>query len=37
MKNRRLINADSKLKSLFGGKTQISMFELAKHIAKNVK
>src|SRR6266567_944851 len=28
--NRRMINADAKLKVLFAGKTQISMFELAK-------
>src|ERR1043165_6082906 len=28
-KNRRMINADEKLKTLFGGKSQISMFELA--------
>jgi upstream activation factor subunit UAF30 len=35
--NRRMINADAKLKTLFGGKTQISMFELAKVVSKNVK
>jgi upstream activation factor subunit UAF30 len=35
--NRRMINADAKLKVLFGGKTQISMFDLAKVISKNVK
>jgi upstream activation factor subunit UAF30 len=35
-KNRRMINADSKLKPLFG-KDQISMFELAKVINKHVK
>src|SRR6187455_3261804 len=28
--NRRMINADDKLKVIFGGKEQISMFELAK-------
>src|SRR5215217_2765711 len=28
--NKRMINADDKLKVLFGGKQQISMFELAK-------
>ena len=29
-KNKRMINADAKLKPVFGGKDQISMFELAK-------
>lgn len=36
-KNRRMINADEKLKALFGGKKQISMFELAKVVNNNVK
>jgi upstream activation factor subunit UAF30 len=36
-KNRRMINADAKLKTVFAGKTQISMFELAKVVNKNVK
>ncbi len=36
-KNRRMINADGKLKPLFGGKGQISMFELAKVVNNNVK
>jgi upstream activation factor subunit UAF30 len=36
-KNRRMINADAKLKPVFAGKTQISMFELAKVVNKNVK
>ena len=35
-KNRRMINADSKLKPLFG-KDQVSMFDLAKIVSKNVK
>lgn len=35
-KNRRMINADSKLKPLFG-QDQISMFELAKVVSKHVK
>jgi upstream activation factor subunit UAF30 len=35
--NKRMINADAKLKTLFGGKTQISMFDLAKIVSKNVK
>ncbi|HUR11109.1 MAG TPA: SWIB/MDM2 domain-containing protein [Flavitalea sp.] len=34
-KNRRMINADSKLKPVFG-KDQISMFELAKVLTKHV-
>ena len=36
-KNRRMINADGKLKTLFDGKDQISMFELAKVVSKHVK
>lgn len=36
-KNKRMINADGKLKPVFGGKDQISMFELAKVVNKNVK
>ncbi|SKC84001.1 SWIB/MDM2 domain-containing protein [Ohtaekwangia koreensis] len=36
-KNRRMINADAKLKTVFAGKGQISMFELAKVINKHVK
>ena len=36
-KNKRMINADGKLKPLFGGKNQISMFELAKVVNNNVK
>jgi upstream activation factor subunit UAF30 len=36
-KNRRMINADAKLKTVFGGKEQISMFELAKVVNKHVK
>ncbi|HEY6953812.1 MAG TPA: SWIB/MDM2 domain-containing protein [Flavisolibacter sp.] len=35
-KNRRNINADGKLKPIFG-KDQISMFELAKIVNKHVK
>jgi upstream activation factor subunit UAF30 len=35
-KNRRMINADAKLKPLFG-KAQISMFELAKVVNQHVK
>jgi len=35
--NKRMINADAKLKPVFGGKSQVSMFDMAKHISKNVK
>ena len=35
-KNRRMINADAKLKAVFG-KDQVSMFELAKIVSKHVK
>jgi len=35
--NKRMINADAKLKILFGGKGQISMFELAKVVNNHVK
>jgi upstream activation factor subunit UAF30 len=36
-KNKRMINADEKLKVLFAGKKQISMFDLAKIVNNNVK
>jgi chromatin remodeling complex protein RSC6 len=36
-KNRRMINGDDKLKAVFGGKSQVSMFELAKIVNKHVK
>ena len=35
--NRRMINADEKLKALFDGKKQVSMFDLAKIVSKHVK
>jgi len=35
--NKRMINADAKLKPIFGGKGQVSMFDMAKHISKHVK
>lgn len=35
--NKRMINADAKLKPVFGGKAQVSMFDMAKHLAKNLK
>jgi len=34
--NKRNINADEKLKPLFAGKTQITMFELAKYLSKHL-
>ena len=36
-KERRNINADEKLGRLFGGKKQVSMFELTKLVSKHVK
>jgi upstream activation factor subunit UAF30 len=36
-KNKRLINADTKLRPVFGGKQQVSMFELAKLVSGHVK
>jgi chromatin remodeling complex protein RSC6 len=35
--NRRMINADAKLKPVFSGKAQVSMFDMAKHITKHLK
>lgn len=35
-KNKRNINADEKLQKVFGGKKQVTMFEMAKHISSNV-
>ncbi|HUO43941.1 MAG TPA: SWIB/MDM2 domain-containing protein [Burkholderiales bacterium] len=36
-KNRRNINADEKLKPLFNGKSQVSMFDLTKFVSKHLK
>lgn len=36
-KNRRMINADAKLKVVFGGKKQVSMFEMTKLISGHLK
>ena len=36
-KNRRMINADAKLKPIFSGKDQVSMFEMGKHLSKHLK
>jgi chromatin remodeling complex protein RSC6 len=35
--NKRMINADAKLKPVFGGKAQVSMFDMAKHISNHLK
>jgi upstream activation factor subunit UAF30 len=35
--NRRMINADDKLKELFGGKDQVSLFEMTKMISDHLK
>lgn len=36
-KNKRMINADEKLKPVFNGNKQVSMFEMAKHLSKHLK
>ena len=35
--NRRMINADEKLKVVFGGKKQVSMFEMTKLVSNHLK
>jgi chromatin remodeling complex protein RSC6 len=35
-KNKRMINADDALKAVFGGKTQVSMFDMTKLVSKNL-
>jgi chromatin remodeling complex protein RSC6 len=35
-KNRRNINADAKLKEVFGGKKTVNMFEMTKLVAKHL-
>ena len=35
-KNRRMINADENLKPIFGGKKQVSMFEMTKYVSKHL-
>jgi upstream activation factor subunit UAF30 len=35
--NRRMINADDKLREVFGGKKQVSMFEMTKLVSKFLK
>jgi chromatin remodeling complex protein RSC6 len=36
-KNRRAINADDKLKPIFGGKKQVTMFEMTALVSKHLK
>jgi chromatin remodeling complex protein RSC6 len=36
-KNRRMINADDKLTPVFGGKKQVSMFDMTKLVGKHLK
>jgi len=35
--NKRLINADEKLRQVFGGKRQVSMFEMTKLVSNHLK
>ena len=35
-KNRRMINSDENLKPVFGGKKQVSMFEMTKYVSKHL-
>jgi upstream activation factor subunit UAF30 len=35
-KNKRMINADAALKVVFGGKAQVSMFDMTKLVSKHV-
>jgi len=36
-KNKRMINADDKLQDVFGGKRQVSMFEMTKLVSRHLK
>jgi chromatin remodeling complex protein RSC6 len=36
-KNRRMINADDALRPVFGGKNQVSMFDMTKLVSKHLK
>ncbi len=36
-KNRRMINADAKLRPVFNGKSKVSMFEMTKLVSKHVR
>jgi upstream activation factor subunit UAF30 len=35
--NKRMINADAKLRPVFGGKSQVSMFEMTKLVSRHLK
>lgn len=35
-KNRRMIHSDDKLRPVFGGKGQVNMFEMTKHVSKHL-
>jgi chromatin remodeling complex protein RSC6 len=35
--NKRLINADDKLRAVFGGKSKVSMFEMTKLVSNHLK
>lgn len=35
-KNKRNINADAKLKAVFGGKAEVNMFEMTKLVSKHL-
>jgi len=35
-KNKRVINADDKLKKIFGGKASVNMFEMTKLVSKHI-
>jgi chromatin remodeling complex protein RSC6 len=35
--NKRLINADDKLRAVFGGKNKVSMFEMTKLVSNHLK
>jgi chromatin remodeling complex protein RSC6 len=36
-KNKRMIKSDDSLKTVFGGKTQVNMFEMTKLVGKHLK
>jgi chromatin remodeling complex protein RSC6 len=36
-KNKRMIKSDDTLKAVFGGKSQVNMFEMTKLVSKHVK
>jgi upstream activation factor subunit UAF30 len=36
-KNKRMINADDKLKAVFGGKSSVNMFAMTKLVSKHLK